>query len=299
MTHMTVKIRSFLQTDLRFILELLQQPSSEDRLLYTHYYNGDFLSWVQERKIEILVADDGGEPVGSVAYNDGFWGEEIEWLVVCDGRDRVTVEDALVTEAEKHVKRGRVFTAVNAGSPRAEEWMRRAYCPNGGLIYMVTQMTGSRPVIETPEGTSLRSLKPQEEKEFIQLVNAGFEWQRVKAGDIQKWKMDSPPFNEDWIQVAEIDGRLVSAVVAKPDRGYNQFFDAKQGYLGPAATLKECRGRNLASALTIRALNFLFEKGMDSACLYTAETNDASQKLLGKIGFRVGHNWKFMLKQIS
>ncbi len=296
---MTFKIRSFLNADLPFLLELLKDPTSEERLLYTHYYNGNFLSWVQERKIEVLVADDNRGPVGSVAYNDGFWGEEIEWLVACETEDRNAIEDGLVIEAEKHVKRGKVFTAVNSGSPRTKEWLQRGYFQNGGLIYMVTQLTELRPFTKTPEGALLRTLKPQEEKEFVQIVNAGFEWERVKEGDIQKWKTDSPPFNEEWIHVAEIDGRLVSAVVAKPDMGYNRFFNAKRGYLGPAATLHEYRGRNLATALTMRAMNFLFEQGMDSACLFTAETNDVSQKLLRKIGFEVGHSWKFMFKQVS
>jgi len=84
--------------------------------------------------------------------------------------------------------------------------------------------------------------------------------------------------------------------VAKPDVGYNRFFNAQRGYLGPAATLREHQGRNLASALTVRAMNSLFEQGMDSVCLYTIETNVPAITLLRKIGFEIGHNWKFIHK---
>jgi ribosomal protein S18 acetylase RimI-like enzyme len=295
---MTFRIRSFKESDLPKLQDQLEGPFSEQRLLYMHYFNGDFSSWLLERKIEVSVAEDETGVIGSAAYNDGFWGEEIEWLIVCNSANRKLVEEKLVTEAELHVKKGAVFTAVDADSPKIEEWTRRGYYPNGGLYYMLTRLADLKPVPEVPKDVVLRSLRATEEKEFVKLVNAGFAWERVKLGDIQKWKTESPPFNEEWISVAEDDGKLVSVVVSKPDTGYNRFFKAKRGYLGPAATLPEWRGRNLASALTVRAINSLFERKMDSVCLFTLETNTASVKLLLNIGFEVGHSWKFMLKQI-
>jgi RimJ/RimL family protein N-acetyltransferase len=45
-------------------------------------------------------------------------------------------------------------------------------------------------------------------------------------------------------------------------------------------------------------MNFLFEKGMNSAALYTSEQNVASVTLLQKIGFKIGHHWKFMRKNL-
>jgi ribosomal protein S18 acetylase RimI-like enzyme len=118
-------------------------------------------------------------------------------------------------------------------------------------------------------------------------------------GDIQKWKTESPPFDEQWIHVAEIDEKLVSAVVAKPDIGYNRFFNAKRGYLGPATTLQEHRRSNLASALAVRAMNCLFMQGMDSVCLFTSQTNIQSIALLQKIGFEIEHGWNFMFKHFG
>jgi ribosomal protein S18 acetylase RimI-like enzyme len=87
--------------------------------------------------------------------------------------------------------------------------------------------------------------------------------------------------------------------VAKRDANYNRFFRGNRGYFGPAATIPECRGKNLASALTRRAMNFLFNKGMNSVALYTSEQNVASLALLQKLGFRIGHHWKFMRKELS
>ena len=202
----------------------------------------------------------------------------------------------LAKEVEKHVKKGTVFTSVNAGSPKIEEWVQRGYYPNGGIHYMVTRIAELKAIPKIPENTLLRSLKPKEENEFVQLVNTGFDWERVKPGDIQSWKRENPPFNEDWIKVAENNGKLVSVVVSKPDIGFNRFFNAKRGYLGPAATLQEYRGKNLVSALTVTAMNSLFEQGMDSVCLFTVETNVPAINLLRKIGFEIEHSWKFMRK---
>ena len=296
---MTVKIRTFKEPDLPSIFELLERPDSEQRLIYMHYADGNLLSWLQKRRIEVVVAEDSGEIIGSAAYNDGFWGEEIEWLIVCENENRKIVEDMLVREIEKHVKRCAVFTSVNPESPRVKEWMLRGYFPNGGLNYMVTKLAGLKPLPEISNSVLLRSLRPEEEKNFVQLVNAGFGFERVKVGDIQKWKTESPPFDEQWIHVAEIDEKLVSVVVAKPDIGYNRFFNAKRGYLGPATTLREHRRSNLASALTVRAMNCLFKQERDSVCLFASQANIPSAALLQKIGFEIEHSWNFMFKHFG
>ncbi len=293
---MIAKIRSFKKADLPLLFELIKEPDGEQRLLYMHYGDGNLLSWIHARRLEVLIAEDNCRIIGSTAYNNGHWGEEIEWLLVCKNADAKLVEDMLVKEVEKYVKKGRVFTSVNAGSKKIEEWVQRGYYPNGGLHYMLTRLAGLKTIPKIPENILLRSLKPEEENDFVQLVNTGFEWERVRAGDIQKWKTENPPFDEKWIHVAVSNGILVSVVVAKPDVGYNRFFNAKRGYLGPAATLHEYRGRNLASALTVAAMNSLFEQGMDSVCLFTLENNVPSVKLLRKIGFEIEHSWKFMQK---
>ena len=50
----------------------------------------------------------------------------------------------------------------------------------------------------------------------------------------------------------------------------------------------------MASALTRRAMNFLYEKGMETVSLYTLEQNTPAVMLLKKLGFKVQHHWKFM-----
>jgi len=294
---MAVIIREFVDGDMSRVLQLLNEqrrgshefvPFAEERLL----------SLMREGRLKIFVAEESHETLGTAAYHDGHWGEEVEWVAVCNVPDGKAVEDALVLEVEKHVKKGKVFTTVDEGSPLVSNWISRGYRPEGGLYQMVADLDGVKPLPQVAKSFIIRSLRKGEENEFVSVVNAGFGWERLKSGEVQRWKVEAPYFSEDWVHVAECDGRIVSAVVAKQDVEYNRSFKGSRGYLGPAATLPDCRGRKLASALTRRAMNFLFEKGMSSAALYTQEQNVASVALLQKLGFHVGHHWKFMWKNL-
>jgi ribosomal protein S18 acetylase RimI-like enzyme len=71
------------------------------------------------------------------------------------------------------------------------------------------------------------------------------------------------------------------------------------GYLGPAATLPEFRNQHLGSALTARAMNFLFEKRMTSVRLGTSEKNVSSIALLQSLSFQVDNVRKIMRKKLK
>lgn len=161
---------------------------------------------------------------------------------------------------------------------------------------MSASLDGLKRIPKVAGGIRLRSLGCGEEEELIEVMNTGFGWQRLELGDLERWKSEDPPFSEDWVQVAEIDERIVSAVVAKPDTDYNRYLHLKRGYLGPAATLPEFRSKHLASALTARAMNFLFEKGINSVRLGTSEQNSSSVALLRTLGFHVDNVRKVLRK---
>lgn len=292
---MTVKIRAFTDEDMPTLINLLNE-TQRDSYEFVPYTEQDFSIMLEEGKTRILMAAENAQILGSTAYNDGRWGEEIRWLAVLEIPNRKAIEDQLVKEVEKYVKGEKLFTGVDAGSSKINDWVERGYKLEGGLYHMIAKLDSVKPLPTFPEGIIIRSLWPSEEKEFVDLVNVGFDWERMQMGMIQRWKNDCPPFDENWIQVADVDGKLVSAVASRPDTDYNVAFCGKRGYLGPAVTLPEHRNKNLASTLTHKAMNFLFEKGMNSVCLYTSEQNIPSITLLRKLSFEVAHNWKFMRK---
>lgn len=295
---MQIRICNFAEEDLPILVGLLNK-TYRDSYEFVRYSEGELRSRIQEGKLKILMAVDDGKILGSATYNDGYWGEEIRWVIVNENSNRKAIGNELVKEAEKCVNGEKVFTVVDAGSPAINDWAERGYKLEGGLYHMIATLDGEKPLPTVPEGISLRSLKHGEEKEFVDAVNAGFGFERVQSSTIEKWKIDASPFSEEWIHVAEIGGKIVSVVVSKPDVDYNKVFRGKRGYLGPAATLSEHRNKNLASALTSKAMNFLFKKGMNSVALHTSEQNPQSAALLNKLGFRIGHHWKFMRKYLK
>lgn len=295
---MTVQIRSLTHKNLSSLVKLLNEARKES-YEFIPFNEEKLRSQIKEWNLEVLVAEEEGEITGSVAYNNGHWGEEIEWLYVRESPNRKYLENLLVREIEKHVKGEKIFTVVNAETQKINEWTERGYKPNGGLCHMIATLDGSKPLPKVPEGTIISSLKTEEEKDFVEAVNAGFDRERLKQGVVQRWKSECPPFSEEWIHIAKLDNKIVSVVVSRPDVKHNKSFGGKRGYLGPAATLSKYRDKNLASVLTCKAMNFLFRKGMDSVALYTSEQNIPSVTLLRKLGFKIGHYWKFLRKHLK
>jgi ribosomal protein S18 acetylase RimI-like enzyme len=267
-------------------------PFDEERILFQ----------IRQRGLKVLVAEENGDVLGLIGthtHAEEHLEEHVSWLAACEGHSQRVVENILINEIEKDAKGGTVMTMIDEGSPRINDWINRGYALYPGFQRMSATLDGLRPIPELAEGVKLRSLKPDEEEKLVTAINAGFGWQRLEPGVLETWKSEDPPFSEDWVQVAEIGERIVSAVVAKPDTDYAKYLHLKRGYLGPAATLSEFRNKHLGSALTARAMNFLFEKGMSSARLGTSEQNVSSIALLRSLGFQVDIVRKILRKDLK
>jgi ribosomal protein S18 acetylase RimI-like enzyme len=294
---MKLQIRDFTSEDLSALMSLLNEVR-RGSFEFVPFTNEDIKNRMQEGKSRTLIAERDEEIVGTVTYNDGYWGEEIRWLAVRGQADRNAIEDVLVREVEGLVQKGSVFASVDAGSPRTEEWVRRGYTLNGGLYQMQARLSELRTLPTASADFRFGSMSRGEEKEVVAAVNAVFGWERLKLNFVEKGKVDSPPFGEEWVQVAYFGEKVASVVVAWPAVKFNAHFGAKRGYLGPAATVVEFRSKKLASVLTVRAMNFLYKRGFDQAVLHTSERNAPSVTLLRDVGFEIGHNIKFMRKTL-
>jgi ribosomal protein S18 acetylase RimI-like enzyme len=225
--------------------------------------------------------------------------EHVSWLAACEGHNRRAVENILVNEIEKDAKGGTVMAMIDEGSPRINDWIDRGYALHPGFQRMSATLDCLKPIPELAEGARLRSLRPDEEGKLVTVMNTGFGWQRLEPGVLETWKSEDPSFSEEWVQIAEIGERMVSAVVARPDTDYVKYLRLKRGHLGPAATLPEFRNKHLGTALTARAMNFLFEKGMYSVRLGTSEQNVSSIALLRSLGFQVDIVTKILRKDLK
>jgi ribosomal protein S18 acetylase RimI-like enzyme len=296
---MTIQISNFANSHLPAIIQLLNNEY-RDSYEFIPFDEERVLAQIRRRDIRILVAEENDEVVGIIGtHADERTEEHIQWLAAEEKHDGKVIQDMLLNEIEKTVRGDNLVAMVDEGSPRINDWINRGYELEPGYQRMSAKLDGFRPIPEVAQGIKLRSLRSDEEEKLVALVNTGFGWQRIELGDLQAWKSQDPPFSEDWVQVAEVDERIVSTVVAKPDTDYDRYLHLKRGYLGPAATLPDFRNKHLASALTARAMNFLFERGMDSVRLGTSEQNVSSIALLRSLGFHVDIVRKILRKKLK
>lgn len=295
---MTVRLRSFVKKDLSELVALFNtvRKGSYEFMPLTEE---EVFARTRGDASKVLIAEDNEEIAGSVTYSNGHWGEEIRWLAVYSRPDKKVIEDTLAEEAEKLVQGESVFTSIESDSPRIKEWTDRGYNVDGGLYQMIARLDLRRPVPPIPEGTILRNMEKEEGKKTAEMVNGVFGWERLTPDFAEKARTESPPFSEEWVHLAEVHQKIVSVVAAWPAVKYNRYFGAKRGYLGPAATVVEFRSKKLASALTVRAMNFLYERGMNEVVLHTSERNIPSITLLRNIGFEIGYRWKFLRKYVK
>ena len=293
-----MKIRELREEELSSVVKLINQTrlNSYEFIPYTEE---SLLKEIERNNLKFLVATENGHLKGVIARGHRRWGERIAFLCVQPCKKQDEIEDALIQEAERLAEGERIFISIDAEELQAEKWERRGYKPEGGLYHMIAKLDKPIPVPKISEKFKLRSMKPDETEIVIKTVNTAYGWERLNSDSFREWKQRDPSFNEEWVHVAEHEGNLVSVVVSRRDIQYNSYFKAKRGYLGPAGTLQEFRGKGLASALTAKAMNFLAEKGMESVALYTSEKNSASISLLKKLGFKIRHHWKFLYKQLK
>lgn len=295
---MTVQISPFNQEHASSIATLLNEEY-KNAYEFIPFDEKTVLSHLKKHCLKILVAKERGEPRGLIATHPEEHSEEsIHWLAAQKGNDHSSIENMLIREVEENAKGDTVSTMVDEESPRINDWIDRGYVLQPGFQRMSAKLNDLKPVPEVAENITLRSLNASEEEKLVEVINAGFGWPRLQPGALQAWKTEDPPFSEEWVQVAEVNARFVSAVVARPDTDYARYFGLKRGYLGPAATLPEFRNKNLASALTAQAMNFLFRKGMESVRLGTSEQNASSIALLTSLGFQVDNVRKILRKKL-
>jgi ribosomal protein S18 acetylase RimI-like enzyme len=265
---------------------------------FAPYTQESFRKFVLENDAKVVVAREGLGIKGAAIFFAGAWGNRIDMLATVKGRNARKIADLLVQEIESRFSGEKLYTTLEAGSPALKYWKRQGYSTDTVWCHMVAALKGMESIPPLRCGATLRSLGPGEEAELIDMTNRVFGFKRLSKGCIQRWKDRHPSFSEEWVQVAEVGGRIVSVVVATPDDEFNEDFGARRGHLGPAATLPEYRGMGLVTALTRRVMNLLFQKGMDSVNLYTSETNTPSIKLLLRLGFQVKSRRVRLAKQL-
>lgn len=235
--------------------------------------------------------------VGAAFYVPMWYGNEIVSLTE-PNLDPTEIEAALLDWVEAEIDGDAAVIAVPSDQTDRKVFLEaRGYADDGGMIQLVADLEDERPIPTLPEGYALRSLHPDERAAFVEMVNAAYDAERLSPNAFERWA-ENPGWTEDWIPVVAYRGALVAAVVARPDRDYNDHFGANRGYLGPAAVLPAHGKQGLGRALTAASLNVCRHQGMDRASLYTTQSNTAVHRLTEQLGFRATHRWDFLKKEV-
>jgi len=246
----------------------------------------------------LLTADEQDRIVGLAYLRQDWYGETVT-LCARPGPKKDEIGDLLLARIEPENKTGDVSTSIDTmDGERFTFFAARGYEPESSLYQMLADLERSLPLPPPPDGYVIRSLRPDEEEALIRLANTAYEGERLRPGILARWSAEDPIFGVDLVHVAEYGGELVALVAGRSDRDYNQYYHARRGYLGPAATLSAHRGRGLSKVLTAQAMHSLRERAMRTVCLHTWEGNRPAVKLTEDLGFRVGHAYRILHKTL-
>ena len=290
-----MEIRRYRPDDLAALTDLLNTALEDDPEFIP--YTTDKLQNELEEASSVWLAVEDERLVGAAFYKPMWYGKEIVPFASQDA-EYETIEAALLDRIEPEIDGGEAVVAVPSDQAERIAFLEgRGYAVDGGMVQLVASLDEDRPIPELPDGYRLRSLHPGDKSEFVHMVNAAYDAERLDEAAVDGW-LDFPGWSEDWVQVVGYRGDLVAGVVARPDRAYNEHFKANRGYLGPAAVLPAHGQQGLGRALTAASLNFVRSQGMDAAMLYTTQGKTAVHRLTAQLGFRATHRWTFLKKEV-
>lgn len=292
-----MRLRPFCRSDSSELVGLLNDL---DRETY------EFIPWTQEHLLEELgqaksavLAVDKQDRIAGLAYLRQEWWSETIGLYLQPGPEQEGTGHALLAAIEPGTKTGRLTILID---PREQGLLAlfaaRGYAIESTSYHMIADRDHPQPTPCVAEGYRIRSIRADEEEQLIDLTRDAYNLERLEPGVLARWRAEDPVFDMNCVQVAEHEGSLVAVVVGCSDLEYNRHYHARRAYLGPAATLPHHRGKGLGKALTAQVMKILHGLGMDTACLYTWETNRPALATIRDLGFRVGHEWKVLRRSL-
>jgi ribosomal protein S18 acetylase RimI-like enzyme len=295
-SHM--KLRPYCDSDKPELVGLLNEV---DRETYDFVpRTEDTVQEELEGASSITLAVDQQDRIAGLAYLRQEWWSETIGLYLQPGPEQEVTGHALLHTVEQGTKTGRLTILIDPGEQGLLAlFAARGYTTESTSYHMIADLDRPRPVPPVAEGYLTRSLRPEEENQLIRLANDAYHLERLGPGILDRWSVEDPIFDMDCVRVAEYGGSLAAVVVGRSDLKYNKHYRAHRGYLGPAATLPAHRGKGLGKVLTAQAMNLLHERGMETVCLHTWETNKPALGAIRDLGFRVGHQWKVLRKVLG
>ena len=251
----------------------------------------------------MFIAELDGKPAGIVnAYVDKFRKEKkgfISWLGVLPEYRRRGVGKALAQKAIESLKERGMEIAETALDSTREVCIRLFEDLGFRLIRSSSFMKMSLDKIPFNIGENrevdMRKLDVTSEEDIILLNNLEnecfkehFNYRPSQIEETRHWLLENP-----WLQwqayfFAELEGKSVGYISIGIDEKYNREKETLSGWINDIGVLKPFRRRGIGTALMLKGLNELKNKGLENALLYVDDENPTKAiKLYEKIGFKI------------
>ena len=251
----------------------------------------------------MFIAELDGKPAGIVnAYVDKFRKEKkgfISWLGVLPEYRRRGVGKALAQKAIESLKERGMEIAETALDSTREVCIRLFEDLGFRLIRSSSFMKMSLDKIPFNIGENrevdMRKLDVTSEEDIILLNNLEnecfkehFNYRPSQIEETRHWLLENP-----WLQwqayfFAELEGKSVGYISIGIDEKYNREKETLSGWINDIGVLKPFRRRGIGTALMLKGLKELKNKGLENALLYVDDENPTKAiKLYEKIGFKI------------
>jgi mycothiol synthase len=249
---------------------------------------------------------------GAIEKNTRLWENEAGELVAyafvdsynnlwfeIGGRARGTeIESQVVEWGVECVRRGAQKEGASAtldACCREDDAARRGLLERQGFVEqpvwtlrMARSLAGVIAEPQLPEGFVMRHVEGEGEVEaLVTLHQAAHGTENVTVEERLSW-MRVPEYDPELdLVVVAPDGELAAYCLCQVSEVDNARTGRKEGWTDPVATHPAYQGRGLASALLLRGMQLLKERGMEAAVLGTSSENAAMQRVAEKVGFKV------------
>jgi len=262
----------------------------------------------------MFIAELDGKPAGIVnAYVDKFRKEKkgfISWLGVLPEYRRRGVGKALAQKAIESLKERGMEIAETALDSTREVCIRLFEDLGFRLIRSSSFMKMSLDKIPFNIGENrevdMRKLDVTSEEDIILLNNLEnecfkehFNYRPSQIEETRHWLLENP-----WLQwqayfFAELEGKSVGYISIGIDEKYNREKETLSGWINDIGVLKPFRRRGIGTALMLKGLKELKNKGLENALLYVDDENPTKAiKLYEKIGFKIVKKTQIYQKKI-
>jgi mycothiol synthase len=180
---------------------------------------------------------------------------------------------------------------VNDGEAEWRAFLEsRGYRPVRWFTEMVRETLDDLPARPVPAGLEVRPVHPEDVPTILRAKSEAFEdhWGHSPLTDTDIRAVLEHPQTDLTLWAVAWDGEEVAGVVIAHDLPEdNAAFGWQRGWLASVATRRPWRGRGLASALCVRAMEQLRDRGLTSAGLgVDTENPSGALAIYERLGFR-------------